>query len=120
MRVVRTTLDADMRLFKQLFALGIVVYAVLCVLALVFYKERMVLPDDANYLFELVTNGGHFAFSTIALLPFLRNGFLIWPLGVVSHYRLLHGCIHLISSFSMQAAFLYAGIDCTITKLLLR
>lgn len=50
-----------MPFYKRLFNAGIAVYAVLCGLALLFYKERMVMPDDANYIFELVTNGGHFA-----------------------------------------------------------
>jgi hypothetical protein len=50
-----------MQLLKRLFLAGIAAYVLLCILALRFFKERMVLPDDANYIFELVTNGGHFA-----------------------------------------------------------
>jgi hypothetical protein len=49
-----------MRFGKQLFVAGAIAYAILCAFAVLFYKERMVMPDDANYVFELVTNGGHF------------------------------------------------------------
>ena len=50
-----------MRIYKQLFAAGVLVYLVQLVFAVIFYKERVVLPDDANYVFELVSNGGRFA-----------------------------------------------------------
>lgn len=94
-----------MRLYKRLFIAGIVVYAVLCGLAILFYKERMALPDDANYVFELVTNGGHFAifhhrfisvltqwlpFAAIKLGYSLQSVTLLYSLNLTVFYALCY------------------------------
>lgn len=50
-----------MQLLKRLYQVGLGIYGVLLVYAVVLYKERMVLPDDANYLFDMVVQEGGFA-----------------------------------------------------------
>lgn len=50
-----------MRAEKRLFIVGVAVQVLLCLLALQLYKERLVLPDAANYLFELLSSDGGFA-----------------------------------------------------------
>jgi hypothetical protein len=45
-----------MRSVKWLFGIGLVLQMLLCVMAWLHYKERLVLPDDANYLFEMLSN----------------------------------------------------------------
>ena len=39
-------------MYRKIYKAGIFVYAVLFILSLVFYKERIILLDDAFYLFD--------------------------------------------------------------------
>ncbi len=64
-------------MIKKAYFSGFLVFGILLVLSLVFYKERMILPDDAFYLFDMCKKSGfviaHFRFISIVTewLPLL-------------------------------------------------
>jgi hypothetical protein len=93
MQILRsTTLSHHMHTQKRLFLIGVLAYCVLLLMALVLWKERIVVLDDAGYTFDLVTNGGRFAVfhqrfiaALTQWMPFvgLRLGLPLGAIGVL-------------------------------------
>jgi hypothetical protein len=77
---------------RKLYIYGLFVYAVLFILSLVFYKERIALLDDALYLFDIIQKGSfsiqHFRFISVVteIFPLLASKLSVPLNGVMMAY----------------------------------
>lgn len=71
-----------MRGSRFVFFVGLAFFIIEAILSLLYYKERLVLPDCANYLFDLASNGGHLA---------------------IFHHRFIAGSTQLLPFFAIKA-----------------
>src|SRR6478609_2129647 len=72
----------QMRGSRFIFFAGLAFFVAEAILSLLFYKERLILPDCANYLFDLVSNGGHLA---------------------IFHHRFIAGATQVLPYFAIKA-----------------
>lgn len=77
---------------RKLYIYGLFVYAVLFILSLVFYKERIIILDDAFYLFDIIQKGSfsiqHFRFISVVteMFPLIASKLSLPLAGVMMAY----------------------------------
>ncbi len=111
-------------MYRKIYKAGIFVYAVLFILSLVFYKERIILLDDAFYLFDILKRDNftiqHFRFISVVTeifpllasrLSFSLDGVIMaYSAGFIIYYLICYLLCGLMKEYRLGLAILLVNI----------